>query len=68
MLSRTTTETCLRQFESDPEFSPDELGSVREIISRILKQFEERGWVLPARRKIQVLEPDQLKAYADGAR
>lgn len=45
----------------------DELGSVREIISRILKQFEERGWIALARKKIEVLDTDALKSYAQGA-
>ena len=39
----------------------DELGSVREIVSRLLKQFEEQNWVKLARKKIEVINPDQLK-------
>lgn len=42
----------------------DELGSVREIVSRILKQFEDRGWIVLARRKIQVTDSEQLKMYS----
>lgn len=45
----------------------DELGSVREIVSRILKQFEDRGWIVLARRKIQLTDPGQLKRYADSS-
>jgi CRP/FNR family transcriptional regulator len=44
----------------------DELGSVREIVSRMLKQFEARGWILLARRKIQVIDRQGLEAYATG--
>jgi len=46
----------------------DELGSVREIVSRILKQFEARGWVLLARRQIQVIDPEKLQEYSAGSR
>jgi CRP/FNR family transcriptional regulator len=46
----------------------DELGSVREIVSRILKQFEARGWVLLARKRIQVIDPEKLEEYSAGAR
>lgn len=46
----------------------DELGSVREIVSRILKQFEDRGWITLARRKIEINKPDELKTYSGGFR
>jgi CRP/FNR family transcriptional regulator len=38
----------------------DDLGSVREIVSRLLKQFEEQGWVRLGREHIQVLDPEAL--------
>lgn len=41
----------------------DELGSVREIVSRLLKQFEEKGWLSLSRKQISVLDPNQLQAY-----
>lgn len=37
-----------------------ELGSVREIVSRLLKQFEESGWVRLARGHVEVLDPVAL--------
>ena len=43
----------------------DELGSFRELVSRILKDFEIRGWVKLERGKIDVLEPLSLKQFAD---
>lgn len=46
----------------------DELGSVREIVSRILKQFAERGWIVLTRRKIQVIDPETLKSYSGDSR
>lgn len=42
----------------------DELGSVREIISRLLKQFEEHNWVILARKKIEVTNPDGLRDFS----
>lgn len=43
----------------------DELGSVREIISRLLKQFEARGWVALGRNHIEVRNAAALVDYAD---
>jgi len=38
----------------------DELGSVREIVSRLLRSFEDRGWVKLERERISVLDPKAL--------
>jgi len=40
----------------------DELGSVREIVSRLLKQFEERGWIRLARERVEVIDSAALQA------
>jgi CRP/FNR family transcriptional regulator len=40
----------------------DELGSVREIVSRLLRSFEERGWVKLERERVTVLDPKALAA------
>jgi CRP/FNR family transcriptional regulator len=40
----------------------DELGSVREIVSRLLRSFEDRGWVRLERERVTVLEPKSLSA------
>jgi len=45
----------------------DELGSVREVVSRLLKQFEERNWIKNARKKIEVLDRLALENYAADA-
>jgi len=37
-----------------------DLGSVREIISRLLRSFESRGWVKLEREKVTVLDPKAL--------
>lgn len=44
----------------------DELGSVREIVSRLLRSFEERGWVALERERITLKDPKALAAL--GAR
>lgn len=40
----------------------DELGSVREIVSRLLRSFESRGWVRLERERVTVLDPKALAA------
>lgn len=42
----------------------DELGSVREIVSRLLRGFEGRRWVRLERERITVLDPKSLSALA----
>jgi CRP/FNR family transcriptional regulator len=44
----------------------DELGSVREIVSRLLKQFEEQGWIHLGREKVDILDTDALRQCAAG--
>ena len=43
----------------------DELGSAREIVSRLLKGFAEQGWVRLAREQIEVLDAVALKRFAE---
>jgi CRP/FNR family transcriptional regulator len=43
-----------------------ELGSVREIVSRLLKQFEEQGFVRLGRERIELLDMPELKKLAEG--
>ena len=45
----------------------DELGSVREIVSRLLRSFEQRGWVRTERERVTVLDPKALAGLARGA-
>lgn len=42
----------------------DDLGSVREIVSRLLRSFEARGWVRLERERVTVLDPKSLVAFA----
>ncbi|MBW7861881.1 MAG: Crp/Fnr family transcriptional regulator [Rhodocyclaceae bacterium] len=42
----------------------DELGSVREIVSRLLKGFAEQGLVQLSRERIEILDPAGLRRIA----
>lgn len=42
----------------------DELGSVREIVSRLLKGFAEQGLVRLGREQVEILEPARLRGIA----
>jgi CRP/FNR family transcriptional regulator len=42
----------------------EELGSVREIVSRLLRQFESRGWVELGRSRIRVRDRGALAELA----
>ncbi len=44
----------------------DELGTVREIISRLLRRFEREGWVELAREHIHIRNSAALRAIAAG--
>jgi CRP/FNR family transcriptional regulator, anaerobic regulatory protein len=41
-----------------------ELGTAREVVSRILKDFERRGWLTITRGAIELLEPAALRRFA----
>jgi CRP/FNR family transcriptional regulator len=42
----------------------DELGTVREIITRLLRRFEREGWVALGREQIQILDATALRGLA----
>ena len=44
----------------------DELGSVRVIVSRLLRNFEEEGWLSLGRERIRLVNRDALKRVAAG--
>lgn len=44
-----------------------DLGSVREIVSRLLRGFESRGWVRLEREKVTVLDPKALMALSSSS-
>jgi len=43
----------------------DELGSAREIVSRLLKGFAEQGWVKLGREQIDITDAAALKKFAE---
>jgi CRP/FNR family transcriptional regulator len=45
----------------------DELGTVREIVTRLLKRFESAGWVALGRERIEVVDSAALRTLAGGA-
>ena len=42
----------------------DELGSVREMVSRLLKTFAEQGLVRLSREQVEILDPAGLRQLA----
>lgn len=52
--------------ESHQEIA-DELGSVREVVSRLLKQFEEKHWIRISRKQVDVVNRQALEDYAADA-
>ena len=42
----------------------NEIGTAREVVSRVLKSFEERGWVKVSRRSILVTDQEALTQFA----
>jgi CRP/FNR family transcriptional regulator len=43
----------------------NELGTVREMVSRLLRRFEREGWVELAREHIQIRDSKALRAIAE---
>jgi CRP/FNR family transcriptional regulator len=43
----------------------NELGTVREMVSRLLRRFEREGWVELARERIQIRDSKALRAVAE---
>jgi CRP/FNR family transcriptional regulator len=45
----------------------DELGTVREIVTRLLKRFERAGWISVGRERIELRDAAALRALAGAA-
>ncbi len=43
-----------------------ELGTAREVISRLLKEFEHHGWLQLHRGRIDIVDPEALRRLAEG--
>jgi CRP/FNR family transcriptional regulator len=44
----------------------DELGTVREIVTRLLRRFDRAGWVRVGRERIEIVDAAALRALAAG--
>lgn len=44
-----------------------DLGTVREIVTRLLRRFEREGWVELSRERIRILDSSALRTHARGA-
>ena len=44
----------------------ESVGTVREIVSRLLKRFEQRGWIALGRERVTILAPAALRSLAEG--
>jgi CRP/FNR family transcriptional regulator len=44
----------------------DELGTVREIVTRLLRRFERDGWIRLGRERIEIVDAAALRALAGG--
>jgi CRP/FNR family transcriptional regulator len=44
----------------------DELGTVREIVTRLLKRFERAGWVAIGRERVEIVDAQALRSLAAG--
>ena len=44
----------------------DELGTVREIVTRLLKRFKHAGRLVDAREQVRVLDATALRSLAAG--
>ncbi len=45
----------------------DELGTVREIVTRLLRRFEREGWVALGREQIQIINSAALRAVVSAS-
>lgn len=44
----------------------DELGTVREIVTRLVGRFEREGWIVSGRERIEIRDAAALRAAASG--
>ena len=44
----------------------DELGTVREIVTRLLHRFEREGWIALGREQIQIINSAALRTFCAG--
>jgi len=54
------------KIQSTHQALADELGTVREIVSRLLRRFEREGWLRGGREHIELLDTAALRKLAAG--
>jgi len=55
-----------RELHTTHQALAESIGTVREIVSRLLKRFEQRGWIALGRERITLRDPAALRVLADG--
>lgn len=55
-----------RELQVTHQALAESLGTVREIVSRLLKRFEQRGWIALGRERVTILDASALRTLADG--
>ena len=55
-----------QQLSTTHQALADELGTVREIVTRLLRRFEREGWVTLGREQIQIVNGAALRAVCAG--
>ncbi len=64
LLARAATESGNRPLHKTHQELAAELGSSREVISRLLKEFERSGWVRLDRGHIQVISRTDMEHFS----
>jgi CRP/FNR family transcriptional regulator len=44
----------------------ESIGTVREIVSRLLERFEQRGWIALGRERVTIVDAAALRALSEG--
>jgi len=64
-LQRTTQENN-RVLQCTHQDIASELGTAREVVSRMLKNFERHGWVALSRGQVQLHDETMLRQLVNG--
>ncbi|WP_282608828.1 Crp/Fnr family transcriptional regulator [Pelagibius sp. Alg239-R121] len=64
LLARAGAATAIKVTHQD---LATDLGSAREVVGRLLKELERRGWIALSRGRIDLREPARLKTLAEGS-
>ncbi len=56
-----------RDITTTHQMLAEELGTVREIVTRLLHRFEREGWISLSRERIRILDSAALRACATGS-